>query len=63
MSNSAPDFIPGLELSRRFFVQAVEPLLQSYYPGLRYSAGLIGPGRRCWGSTPRCLPIIIGGHG
>ena len=37
-------FIPGLELSRRYFHEAVEPILRSVAPGLRYAAGLIGPG-------------------
>ncbi len=49
MSSSAPDFIPGLELSRRFFGTAVEPILQLHYPNLRYSAGLIGPGSEVLG--------------
>lgn len=40
-----PKFIPGLELSRMFFEEAVQPILKSDFPQLKYSAGLIG-----WGS-------------
>ncbi|HEU0299458.1 MAG TPA: hypothetical protein VFR37_08395, partial [Longimicrobium sp.] len=39
-----PEFIPGLELSRLFFVEAVRPLLDAAFPGLRYAAGLLGSG-------------------
>jgi len=39
------EFIKGLDLSESFFNECALPLLQKYYPGLRYSAGLIG-----WGS-------------
>ncbi|MCZ6890133.1 MAG: DUF4037 domain-containing protein [Gammaproteobacteria bacterium] len=39
-------FVPGLELARAFFLEAVEPLM----PGaLRYSAALIGPGSEVLG--------------
>ncbi|HEV2067685.1 MAG TPA: DUF4037 domain-containing protein [Thermomicrobiales bacterium] len=37
-------FIPGLELSRILFKDAVEPLLCEHFPELRYAAGLIGSG-------------------
>lgn len=37
-------FIPGLELSRMLFEDAVEPLLSEHFPELRYAAGLIGSG-------------------
>ncbi len=37
-------FIPGLELSRRLFGEVVKPLIATYWPQLRYSAALIGPG-------------------
>ncbi len=38
------EFVKGLDLSRAFFAQSVEPILARHYPGLRYSAGLIGSG-------------------
>lgn len=38
-------FIPGIELSRLFYHNAVKPVLDGTFPGLRYSAALIG-----WGS-------------
>lgn len=38
------EFIPGKELSRGFFAEAAQPLLQRYFPDLRYSAGLLGYG-------------------
>lgn len=37
-------FVKGLELSRAFFAQAVEPILARRFPGLPYSAGLLGSG-------------------
>lgn len=38
-------FIPGLELSQRFFYEVAKPILEAHFPALRYSAALIG-----WGS-------------
>jgi len=43
------EFIPGLELSRLLYAEVVQPLLESAYPGLRYSAALIGPGSEVFG--------------
>jgi hypothetical protein len=40
-----PSFVPGLELSRQFYTQAVRPILHREFPGLAYSAALLG-----WGS-------------
>ncbi len=37
-------FIPGLQLSRLFYRDAVQPILSRHWLGLRYSAGLLGPG-------------------
>ena len=37
-------FVPGLELSRGYFADVVEPIVAKIEPGLRYSAGLIGTG-------------------
>lgn len=37
-------FIPGLELNRLYFTEAVQPLLARRFPGLRYSAALMGYG-------------------
>jgi hypothetical protein len=37
-------FIPGLDISERFFFEAIAPVLDSKLPHLRYSCGLIGPG-------------------
>jgi hypothetical protein len=42
-------FVPGLELSRGFFADCVEPLLEANFPGLRYSAALIGHGSEVLG--------------
>lgn len=44
MAQHDPSFLPGLELNRRFFPEAVRPLLARAYPGLVYSAALIGYG-------------------
>jgi hypothetical protein len=42
-------FVPGLELSRGFFAAAVEPLLDRGFPGLAYTAALIGTGSEVLG--------------
>ena len=42
-------FIPGLELSRRFYWEAVRPVLEGSFSGLRHSAALIGPGAETLG--------------
>ena len=39
-----PAFLPGLRLSRLFYEEAVKPLLESSFPGLRYAAALLGSG-------------------
>lgn len=48
------EFIPGLELSRLFFREAVKPILDARFPDLRYDAALIGSGSEVLGfDTPR----------
>ena len=42
-------FIPGIELSRLFFVEAVKPLLEASVPGLLYGAALLGSGSEVLG--------------
>ena len=42
-------FIPGLELSRRFYWEAVWPVLDRSFPGLAHTAALIGPGSETLG--------------
>lgn len=37
-------FMPGLDLSRIFFEETVQPILAQHFPALRYSAALLGPG-------------------
>ncbi len=44
-----PQRLPGLELSRRFYIEAVRPILDRYHPGLCYTAALIGPGSEVQG--------------
>jgi hypothetical protein len=39
-----PAFIPGRELSRRFYAEAVRPILDGAYPGLPHAAGHLGAG-------------------
>src|SRR5215207_5372024 len=39
-----PTFIPGLELSRRFYWEAVRPVLDAHFPGLPHAAARIGTG-------------------
>jgi hypothetical protein len=49
-----PPFIPGLELSRRFYTEAVRPLLEEAAPGIPHSAARIGSGSEVLGhDTPR----------
>nr|WP_205856970.1 DUF4037 domain-containing protein [Phytoactinopolyspora endophytica] len=45
----APEFLPGLELSRIFYEEAVGPILAEAYPALRYSAARIGAGSEVLG--------------
>lgn len=46
-------FIPGLELARRFYREAVRPVFDAEFPGLRHSAALIGSGSEVLGfDTP-----------
>lgn len=48
-----PDFIPGLELSRLFFEELVQPVLEAEFPDLRYDAAIIGSGSEVLGfDTP-----------
>lgn len=42
-------FVPGLELSRRFYQEAVGPLLAEHFAGLVHSAALLGPGSEVLG--------------
>ena len=44
-----PTFIPGLELSRRFYSDIVRPIIAQAFPSLRYAAGLIGSGSEVLG--------------
>ncbi len=39
-----PPFIPGIELSRRFYQEAVRPLLDQHYPHLPHAAAHVGSG-------------------
>ncbi|GAA1411545.1 DUF4037 domain-containing protein [Kitasatospora putterlickiae] len=50
---SAP-FLPGLELSRLLYEEAVRPVLAAAHPGLRYAAARVGAGSEVLGlDTPR----------
>ncbi|MFJ1754921.1 DUF4037 domain-containing protein [Kitasatospora sp. NPDC088134] len=54
MVTPAPAFLPGVELSRLLYTEAVRPLLDSAHPGLRHAAALVGPGSEVLGfDTPR----------
>jgi hypothetical protein len=46
-------FIPGLELSRRFYEEVVRPLIERHFSGLAHAAARIGPGSEVLGfDTP-----------
>jgi hypothetical protein len=48
-----PEFIPGLKLSELFYGEVVRPILKHHFPGLKYSAALIGYGSDVMGfDTP-----------
>ena len=48
------EFITGLELSESFYHEVVRPILDKHFPGLLYSAGLIGKGAEVLGyDTPQ----------
>lgn len=42
-------FIPGIELARLFYEEAVRPILESDFPGLIHSAALLGSGSEVLG--------------
>jgi hypothetical protein len=44
-----PTFVPGLELAAATYHEAVRPVLDATFPGLTYSAGLLGPGSEILG--------------
>jgi hypothetical protein len=46
---SDDQFVSGRELSRRFYVEAVRPVLDSDFPGLPHSAALLGRGSEVLG--------------
>jgi hypothetical protein len=43
------DFVPGQELSRRFYLEQVRPLLDATLPGLPHAAALLGRGSEVLG--------------
>jgi len=49
MTDDSPIFTPGLELARRFYFEAVRPVLDAEFPGLQHSAALIGTGSEVLG--------------
>ncbi|MBQ1105269.1 hypothetical protein ACH4MN_29380 [Streptomyces anulatus] len=44
-----PALLPGLDLSRTLYKEAVRPILDAEYPGLRYAAARIGSGSEVLG--------------
>ncbi|MFF3671482.1 DUF4037 domain-containing protein [Microtetraspora malaysiensis] len=49
MVTPAAAFVPGLELARTLYEEAVKPILDSAYPGLRYAAARVGAGSEVLG--------------
>jgi hypothetical protein len=44
-----PDFIPGLKLGEAFYHEAVKPIIEREFPGVKYTAALIGSGSEILG--------------
>lgn len=56
-------FVPGLELCRRFYLEAVRPVLAANVPHLPYAAARIGPGSEVLGfDTPMSMDHDWGPH-
>lgn len=54
MTAPDPEFLPGLELSRIFYTEAVRPILDREHPGLAYAAARVGTGSEVLGlDSPR----------
>ncbi|MGI5239533.1 DUF4037 domain-containing protein [Dactylosporangium sp. CA-139066] len=49
MNDTGAAFLPGLELCRAFYAEAVRPLLDGAFPGLRHAAARVGPGSEVLG--------------
>ena len=47
--STVSDFIPGLRLSRSFYLEAVKLVLDASFPDLQFSAALIGSGSEVLG--------------
>jgi len=43
------EFVPGIEPSRQFYLEAARPILDAQYPGLPHSAALLGRGSEVLG--------------
>lgn len=53
---SIKEFIPGLELNRRFYFDAVRPILDKHFPNLPHAAAYIGTGSDILGfDTPMSM--------
>ena len=51
-----PEFIPGQELSRRFYWEVVRPLLDRFYNALPHASAMLGPGSDVLGfDTPMSM--------
>jgi len=59
-SQENPLFIPGLKLSKGFFIEEVEPVITSNFPGLAYSVTLIGSGSKIHNNLKITEPLSSG---
>ncbi|UCC16292.1 MAG: DUF4037 domain-containing protein [Dehalococcoidales bacterium] len=54
MIESLPPFIKGMELCKRFYQEAVRPLMDQYFPSVKYSAAKLDTGSEILGlDTPQ----------
>ncbi len=56
VAEQLPPFMPGLEVSRAFYEEAVRPIVERRFPGLRWGAARIEAGSDVYGfDTPRSM--------
>ncbi|MGH3661359.1 MAG: hypothetical protein ACRDT8_17265 [Micromonosporaceae bacterium] len=60
---SLPEFLPGVQLCRQCYADAVRPVLDRTFPGLPHTAARIGPGSDVLGHAGRSARVRPEGGG